>query len=456
MHIIPEHPTPAQRKLITSDWFQAALKEVIEFERHHGQGELEELETWSPEARLIADMNALHHKGKHKDTAHWDLTCARISRRLLPMSLYAPSCIDILSELMIAMELLQPEDEQFHTSYKGFMYGGSSAAADDHIVSAMMREAREDVAARTERVQEIQRRLAQAPQLDEATSLRLATLVRHFPSGRPNSMVADTGFRAFQDMDPVVFLTRCFDCALEPERGVLKPDTHGSGWMANGWSPKNLLWHIVANTFRAQRAVLDKMSNLVSLFCHFISMSPVRFTQKSKTFYMSHLKELFVDTGTFSSCVSMLTQSNQLPVAREMIHFPGDRTWSDVIKLMHTLHISTVQGVLQVWVFGQKAYRSELMHAQIKRHASAQQLLSVTLDAFAFPMTPSRQKVIIALYEQLALSFDHTQQLALAPGIASTFKGKALKTMQAFAPDVDWTAIKGKAAPGATVSAKDQ
>lgn len=478
MHIIPTHPTPAQQRLIKSDWFQAALNEVSTFEAHRTDEQTQDLETWtlSPwlkpdvhpnifstaEARLMATMHTLLAKGEatpqHID--YWASSVEKVCCEMLPMAVYVSPYLDTLKDLTIAMELLQPEDDRFSTSRKGLSFGAFGMLSDERVMSSLLEQAREDVVADTERAQNIKTRLAQASQLDEETSLRLDTLVEHFPKG--NTTCLDIRFRDFQDDDPIAFLTRCFDCALEPKRGIIKPDIHAPGSTQDGWSPKNLLWYIVTNTFRTRTTMLGTMSRLISLLCHFVSLVPVRFTTKTMPFYMGHLHELFVDTDTFSTCAGLLAQSHQLPLAQSMIHPSWDKEkWSEVIAARMNSHMSYsfARGALQVWAFGQKIYRSDLMEAHIKEQASADDLLSVTLDVFDTcegKLTPARQKMLLALFEQVAPCLDHAQQLAIAPGITSLFKGKTLKAMQAFAPDVDWATFVSKAAPKAKKAAPKQ
>lgn len=496
---IPEQPTPAQRRLIQSDWFQAAWAELSAstvttalWERQpDGASSMPAASTLTVSAPVsaratitrweqlpsdeVSDMPTItmssdaYYMGivqsildgdrsapgaKKEALSYWGATTRVAARAILPVALYHPERVGVFEELIAAMELLAPEDTRFFHEYLtasgAYVHdGGFYANADDSsIIHSFFKRSEQQTLCSAERLAHVESRLARPRELEPEELELVRQLINALPGGRPNSFDPELRFRRLQHIDPVVLLAACFEVAMEPERGLIRPDERGQGYIRYRWSPKNLLWHLVVNIYRSRAAVVEASQRMMQMLFFVISSCPVGLTRQAKALYIDHSYEHLLDSDVFSTCAALVVQSRQLMIAKEMFH-PGwnEGEWSTIVQSMIGQGLSFSRALLQVWSFGTKAHRSQLMEEHIRSISSPADILAVALDVLEVGVTPTRAKTLLAVLEERAPEFTREQQELLAIASAKALKGKALKTIQGHAPDVDWAAILKEHAP---------
>ncbi len=466
LSLIPEDPTPAQKRLIESDWFASALEKMPE--GSDISFALWSQATWkavrqmpsvkvSPEAqwlnlidKILDDDTHAHNDDAKALSKTWNATIRDCIRALLPSTIYHAKHISILKALITTIELLHPDDPRFLINYNGVMnyYDNGS---DDALIKDLFESARQEIHDASPHIQELRERIEQAKDLDNATRASIEAVIDTITEGRPRHVQIHHIYQRINHVDPVTCLAICYELALAPTRDLIKSDEHGSGWMRSHWSPKNLLWHIAVNLHRSQPAVTQTYNHLLHMLFYLLSISPVRFKPHKRDFYIFHLSDEHIDEHAFSEGAALFTQAEQFALANDLfcktIYKPLDQE-------LAARAISPTRGMLYLWCFASKTYRQDRFEAHLEKHTSKEDLLAVTLDVLACKMTATRQKTLVELFEKLEPSFDLTQQHALATGAARVLKGKTLKTIQKYTPEVDWPKVLAEHAPKKSAAPK--
>ena len=469
--LIPVDPTPAQRRVLESEWFQEALTEATSIEV--AELPFHDISLWSrtpssatfnafatSSASTLSLVLALTQhwidavaSSSDDPVASWGKILRAASRMCIPF--YEPVCLEVLDELMFASVMLCPHPKRFQSTSHGLI--DPSAAPDRNFLWYHLARASDEIEAGSKQAVEVRARIVRALQVDASLRPKLRAAIKTHRKRFPYFVGIDPIFLQFSQLEPLELLIAGFMSFWRPE--LTDPfdqaATIGTERKEQEESAA-LLWQLSVNALQLHPAYLGVARKMSELLGFLISLSPVRFTRKQVPVHLHERQELLADAEALARCTALLVQSGQLTILHQLF-FSTLRAhdWSRLLTLLISRNVSIAHAGLLVWVFGTKKQQTDSLAARLKDHISREELLQVLLDALDMKVTSTRLDAIVSILEQCAPSFDATQQQALADAAARTLRGKALKSLLRFTPDAEPVASVKKKTSSPTTSDKN-
>lgn len=444
--LVPKDPTPAQRQVLASDWFKTVLEESETIASTSSRDTLladampehsflaNALRIWS--ANSPADPQAHAVAGGEKEA--WGSAVIRIMYEEGWKLAFHPPHLETLKDLTLAICLLHPRlDLVCWNAFQKPPTKGYSA-----LVRDLFAQARRQVEVGGARVEAVQKRQEAAAQLDETTRAKIAQTMfaKFYPKGELISFFyserLDREWLAFSDVDPVTLLTCAFE-ALHARVYLFEEKTAAPEAAAQ--FALYVCWYLAINALESTPDMRAERHRFAVFICYLYALAPVRFIKSDNSVFFDSQTEWFASAETLSACTALLGQAGQSTLLSQLLisQFYEKQTWTENAKLLVNEGRSFEEAALNLWLLGAKRDRDTLLSEYIDKHVSTAHVMPVLLDALELKPTSTRLKVIHELLARPHIKFDAAQQRRLADAAAKVLKGKALKSLLRFTPDID-------------------
>ncbi len=453
LNIIPENPTPAQQRIINSDWFQSALQEANEVEDQTPSysvtsnefiREVSTSNTSSNARFMIFWDNHVFSQPQEvlNDRAYW-LSMLHVAQIFRLSISYHNTNQHTLFELIIALHILHPHMENI---YPRQLYSLMSYHQNDwDILEDLFRKARQEIQRNSQLTQTVKSLMLHTTKLNEhiKSTLRQAVHATFYPDNtqrNPSRLPFEFKFQNI-DAHPVTLLTYCVKDVLFQDVNYFIRTASPRAKARLNYMAARVIWCLIYNFLLGTAHHTQAREHYTALLAYFISMAPIKFTKKDDAMYF-HRPAYYLNTYALNQSSALLTQSGQLSIAKEVLFSTYSKgQWNDITKACIKHNIDFGNAALNLWVFGTKAHRITILEDYITNHAKKQDKVDVITDAITLKPKKAQFDVITALLNQLKSPLASEQQQQLAIAAITHLSSKQQSQILAFTPDADLDTI---------------
>ena len=473
LNIIPENPTPAQQRIINSDWFQSALQEANEVEDQTPSYSVTSCEFTKEvfNSRLSSNARFILFWNNHvfsqpqeiqEDKTHW-LEIISMAQIFGFSISYHQENQHTLFELIIALHILHTHMEKASPPQVFSLM--SHQQNDRNTLEDLFRKARQEIEDNSQLTQTVKALMLHTTELNKRITSKLKRAVQ--ATFYPDNTLPTPSYRSFYpsfelkfqhiDVHPVTLLTYCVkDVLLQDAKHIgAKPvvfetsrvindvnevhiTTRPPTKETNNQAIEQVIWCLLYNFLLGTAQHTQAREHYTALLAYFISMAPIKFTKKDEAMDFEH-PAYYLNTAALNHSSALLTQSGQLSIAKDVLIYPYSTSprWNDTTKECIKRKMNIGRAALNLWVFGTKVHRTTLLEDYITKHAKKQDMVDVITDAITLKPKKAQFDVITALLNQLKSPLASEQQQQLAIAAITHLSSKQQSQILAFTPDAD-------------------